>query len=145
MFWTKLYYTIFFVDEYRDPSGNAPSGHVFCFCVPPYPINQCVSLCLSVFVFVSDLRSLNSRRKSFRWRESQFTRNTRESHGSHWTPGVPVQPPLTHDYVISSLLVKLVFTHYNTRLIRKIKRVDYESEEFKWDDGQGDTYKGKNS
>ena len=73
-----------------------------------------------------------------------------ESHGSHGTPGrvtpwVPVQPSLTHDYIISSLLVILVFTHYNRRQIRKIKRVDYESDEFKWDDGEGETYKGKNS
>ena len=33
---------------------------------------------------------------------------------------------------------KLVFAHYDTRLIRKIKRVDYESDVFKWDDGEGE-------
>ena len=27
--------------------------------------------------------------------------------------------------------------HYNNTLIRKIKRVDYESEAFKWDDTDG--------
>ncbi len=33
---------------------------------------------------------------------------------------------------------KLVFAHYNKRLDRKIKRVDYESEAFKWDGGEGE-------
>jgi hypothetical protein len=33
---------------------------------------------------------------------------------------------------------KLVFVHYCKRLIRKIKRVDYESEAFKWDAGEGE-------
>ncbi len=42
----------------------------------------------------------------------------------------------THlDLILSAK--KLVFVHYNKRLIRTIKRVDCESEEFKWEDVEG--------
>jgi hypothetical protein len=33
---------------------------------------------------------------------------------------------------------KLVFVDYCKRLIRKIKRVEYESKAFKWDAGEGE-------